>query len=126
MTVIGEVVIDGLEHGTSIHCQSPRDFIKRSNGVEICKTENELVVDRGGTTWSNMTSQRCSSDASKEIFCLTDKSSVTTLRHHGDSLFVAILHDGTDLFYSLGLDNDLAMTMIFVHPIIVEWGQVIL
>ncbi len=56
---------------------------------------------------------------------LTDQPGVTALRHDRESLLVAILHHRRDLLGRLGLDNDLALAVILVHPVIVERLEVI-
>lgn len=57
---------------------------------------------------------------------LTDKPGVPALGYHSDSLLPTVLHNLADLFHRLGLDDDLPLPVILVHPIIVERSQVVL
>lgn len=56
---------------------------------------------------------------------LTNKTSVSALRNDSNVVLVAVLHDARHLLGSLGLNDDLAVTMVLVHPVVVEVGQVV-
>ena len=55
-----------------------------------------------------------------------DKSGITTLGYDSDPFVPTILHDLADLFHRLGLDDDLTLSMVLVHPVVIERSQIVL
>jgi hypothetical protein len=58
-------------------------------------------------------------------FIHTDQSGVTTLRHDGELLLIAVLENLADLLGRLWLENEAGLTLVLSHPIGVEGFEVV-
>ncbi|KAI3488765.1 hypothetical protein L1887_47106 [Cichorium endivia] len=99
VTLLANVVVEALEDAACVAYERAGHLVERADLVEAAELDDDLIEYR---------------------YTATDKTRVASLRHDGDVLRMAVLHDLGDLAGGLWLEHELRPSVVLVHPVIVE------
>lgn len=104
MAALSEVGVCGLKDDTSVGDEDAGDIIEVTDLVHATEVEDNLIKDR---------------------HTAANKASVAALRVDGKQVVIAVFHDLGDLLCSLGLDDQLGLAAVFLHPVGIEALEVV-
>ena len=96
MAALGEVVVCGFEDNASVGDEDAGDLVEVADLVHAAEVEDDLVKDRHAAA---------------------DQTGVAALRVDGEQVVVAVFHDLRDLLGGLGLDDQLGLAAVLLHPV---------